>query len=225
MRQNLSAMKVTTDACLFGAWVADKIRGKPITSALDIGTGTGLLSLMIAQKLPVPIDAVEIDEPAFQEARENASGSVFAKLISVHHSDILHFDETKKYDLVISNPPFFERSLRSPINEVNLARHEATLTLEELFSAADKRLASDGYFALLLPWTRLKAANRIAGDHKLQPVYICSVRQTEKHSFFRAMIIYGSGQEAIQEEITIRKEGSYSNDFIYLLKDYYLHLG
>jgi tRNA1Val (adenine37-N6)-methyltransferase len=224
VRQNQSAMKVTTDACLFGAWVTDKLLNTPLTRVLDIGSGTGLLSLMIAQKIPVPIDAVEIDEPAFQEARENTSGSAFRELISVHHGNILQFDETEKYDLIISNPPFFARSLRSPVSEVNLARHEATLTLEELFSAAGKRLRPNGYFALLVPWTRLEAADRIAAKNTLRPICTCSVRQTEKHNYFRAMIIYGSGHEANHEEIVIREEGQYSSAFINLLKDYYLHL-
>ena len=224
VKQEHAAMKVTTDACLFGAWVAEKMMNTPITRALDIGTGTGLLSLMLAQKIPAPIDAVEIDEAAFYEASDNISSSVFKGLITVHHSDIKLYDEALRYDLIICNPPFFERSLRSPVSEVNLARHESGLSLEELIATARLRLSPTGSFALFLPWSRLDTANKIAQSNSLWPAFTCSVRQTEKHDAFRAMVIYSNSKETISEELVIRQEGRYSNEFSYLLRDYYLQL-
>jgi tRNA1Val (adenine37-N6)-methyltransferase len=222
VRQEHAAMKVTTDACLFGAWVAEKMLNKPVTRVLDIGAGTGLLSLMLAQKIPVPVDAVEIDEAAFKEASGNTSASIFNRLVSVHHSDITFFDQALFYDLIISNPPFFEGSLRSPSIKVNLARHETELALDQLFVTVRQRLSANGHFALLLPYTRLDAANELAAASALQPICTCAVRQTEKHDFFRVMIIYGAGQGDVREQLTIKEDGRYSSEFTYLLKDYYL---
>ena len=107
-------MKVTTDSCVFGAWAAKQIKQleeKP-GKVLDIGCGTGLLSLMIAQINKTTIDAVEIEENAFQQANENISNSPWHDLIQTHHADILNFQPEVKYDCIITNPPFYENELK-----------------------------------------------------------------------------------------------------------------
>lgn len=104
--QDQTAMKVTTEACILGAWVDEQI---PPQTVLDIGTGTGLLALMLAQKFPqAEIDAVEIDQGAFTQAHANFHSSPWPERLQVFHQRIQDFDPGKKYDLIISNPPFFK---------------------------------------------------------------------------------------------------------------------
>src|SRR6478672_11745355 len=102
-------MKVCTDACIFGAWVSNTIAGRlHAGNCLDIGTGTGLLALMAAQKSTLHIDSIEIEKNAYVQAGENFSKSPWKDRIEIFHGDINAFSVTKKYDLIISNPPFFE---------------------------------------------------------------------------------------------------------------------
>jgi tRNA1Val (adenine37-N6)-methyltransferase len=130
-----TAMKVTTDACLFGAWSSEIINKGLFAkdNALEIGAGTGLLSLMVAQKNNITIDAVEIDASASQQAAENIVASPWKERISIHHSDILRFDNHKKYDCIFSNPPFYENEIDSINDKKNLAHHGLGLKLDVLF--------------------------------------------------------------------------------------------
>src|SRR3954454_12954512 len=121
-------MKVTTDACLFGAWIAeeDKSGSLPgtVKTVLDIGAGTGLLSLMYSQKNPSSnIDAIEIDEDAYAQSKENVEASPFAERINLIHDDVKRFTFSKKYDCIISNPPFYEKEIRSGNEKKNIAHH------------------------------------------------------------------------------------------------------
>ena len=108
-------MKVCTDSCLFGAWIADKIEQKIIVpkNILDIGSGTGLLSLMIAQKTNAQIDGVEIDENSYQQSEDNFIESPWNKHLHAFHADIKNWNSGLKYDLIISNPPFYENDLKA----------------------------------------------------------------------------------------------------------------
>ncbi|HEX5652644.1 MAG TPA: methyltransferase, partial [Chitinophagaceae bacterium] len=119
IHQDRCAMKVTTDACLFGAWVTEQILNAdkltPITEArkiLDIGTGSGLLALMLAQQTAHSIDALEIDQQAFEQARENIQASSWPDSIAMIHADARTFQPEFHYDIIISNPPFYEKELK-----------------------------------------------------------------------------------------------------------------
>ena len=221
------AMKVTTDACLFGAWVASKMANNSATSnVLDIGTGTGLLSLMLAQQLPgSSIDAIELDAGAAAQAEANVQQSPFATQIQVIPQDVLRFEATYRYDLIISNPPFHERQLASPHGHKNKAHHDASLTLNDLARACSKMLSPNGQVALLLPYYRKDEALKLLQEHGLHPAIVCYVKQSAAHSFFRTMILTGTAPvpQVKQEIIAIKNEDQeYTPEFVTLLKDYYL---
>lgn len=156
VNQDRTAMKVTTDGCLFGAWVAEEISKHNIgvENILDIGAGTGLLSLTIAQKTKTSITAVEIDEAAADQAMENVKSSPWPDSIEVVHADILQWKSGKKFDIIVSNPPFYERELASPVRGRNVAHHSDGLLLQDLLTTAKNLLKPDGTIYLLLPFKR-----------------------------------------------------------------------
>jgi tRNA1Val (adenine37-N6)-methyltransferase len=227
VQQENTAMKVCTDACLFGAWLAAEIERENwnVKKVLDIGAGTGLLSLMIAQKSKAEIEAVEIEAGAAQQARENFQGSAFAKRLQVFHIDIKALPHDHQFDLVISNPPFFENDLKSEDQKRNVALHGEELTFPELIAATRLQLNEKGMFAVLLSYHRTASFLNSAKNNQL---FLCKqvlVKQTEKHNYFRSILLFRQEETAIEtSEIIIKKEGKYSEEFIGLLKDYYLFL-
>lgn len=223
------AMKVTTDACLFGAWLAFQLReGKPLGNALDIGAGTGLLSLMLAQQLRgTSFTAVELDEAAATQAAENVLNSPFADKISVVQKDIALYRAPHPFNLVFSNPPFYENQLTSPLAEKNKAHHDESLTLQSLLQHAKELVADEGKLALLLPYYRKEEAIAKAAEHGFYPQKVCDVQQTPQHAYFRTMQIFGRAPASFPEKETIViavAPQQYSLEFVTLLKDYYLHL-
>ena len=225
-------MKVSTDSCIFGALVvklfADHaLKNKEaISKFLDIGTGTGLLSLMLAQKNTALIDAVEIDISAFTQAADNFLSSPFAKRISIFNEDILKYDPGKKYDGIICNPPFFEGDLKSADVSKNVAKHDTTLTLKQLLKAVAKLLKSGGLFAVLLPFHRIEefVGEALALNIFLQEKVL--LRHTLQHPYFRGILIFSKVDTAIvARELTIKNlDNQYTPEFIDLLKEYYLYL-
>ena len=142
-------MKVSTDSCLFGAWVAS-IQENP-KNVLDIGGGTGLLTLMLAQKSNALFDCVEIENECFEQLKDNINDSKWKNQCAIYNEDIREFTPEKKYDLIISNPPFYENQLNSTSSKINLARHHSGLLLSDLFDIAQNLLTEEGKFFLLLP--------------------------------------------------------------------------
>lgn len=224
-------MKVTTDGCLFGAWVADKVQHRePGLKILDIGTGTGLLSLMLAQKNPIAeIEAKEIDKEAALQAAENVNASPWKEQISVMYTDAKLYSTNKNYDLIISNPPFYENELKSHDSSKNMAHHSSALTLDGLLGIIKKSLAETGAFYLLLPYKRQEELPGLFNKHSLLITEKTLVRQTTKHDYFRVMLAgtHQSKQDTkyAEQEISIRDNAQqYSPEFTMLLKDFYLQL-
>ena len=218
------AMKVCTDACLYGAWLASQIQDQTsISNCLDIGTGTGLLSLILAQKTPANIDAVELEAAAAQQAKENFEASPFANQLTVVQADINQWQTEQRYQLVFSNPPFYEHDLASPDVKRNLALHSSALTLEALFLAMNRLVESSGQMSMILPYHRREAAINHAlalGWHLNEEA---SIFQTEKHKAFRSFLLFSqTAKTPFANEIIIKQNGVYSQAFIALLKDYYL---
>jgi tRNA1Val (adenine37-N6)-methyltransferase len=229
IHQDQCAMKVCTDACLFGAWVARKMGSRPLTDdsksdrrALDIGTGTGLLALMLAQKFDGTIDAIDIQPDAAQQASENAGNSPWSNHLHIHHADLTEW-QAEAYDLILSNPPFYEHDLKSPDSQRNLALHDTGLTLLSLFENVIRLLKPNGKFALLLPAFRGKEAIDLARQWGLTATETMQVCQTEKHTAFRVMFWFEKSKTVGEEKnIRIKENGKYTEAFIELLKDYYL---
>ena len=226
--QDKCAMKVTTDGCLFGAYVNNTIQHctTNIAHTLDIGAGTGLLSLMIAQANSFLIDAVEIDANAYEQAEDNFDRSPWKERLTVFNSDILEFQSAIKYDCIISNPPFFEDDLRSDNEQKNKAKHDSSLTLQALIKVVENKLSVDGIFFVLLPYHRIHYFETEANKMGLYPEEKLLVKQTSTHDFFRGCLSFSrKKKQTVTSQLTIKNsEGNYTDEFILLMKDYYLHL-
>lgn len=223
------AMKVTTDSCLFGAWAAKEIENEKlrIEKVLDIGTGTGLLSLMIAQKKFVHTDAIEIDKEAALQAIENSYASPWSSNIQVLNKNILQLANNKQYDCIICNPPFYENDLKSGSSKKNIARHSHKLTLPQVMAVIKNKLADRGIFFLLLPAKRFYQVKQLIKEYSLSITKIVQVRQSVNHPYFRVMImgINEENKESGVSEIAVWDENkNYTSEFTELLRDYYLYL-
>ena len=223
IHQDNCAMKVTTDACLFGAWVNSKIQ--PAETLLDIGAGTGLLSLMLSQNRSIKIDAIEIESSCYGQLCQNIQDSPISSAINAIHGDIKVWETATQYQIVISNPPFYEKQLRSNQTGVNLARHGDGLTLDALFYHAKRLMSSDGFFYVLMPFYRKDECMNIASQFQLFPLSVADVKQSPYHDPFRVMIEFSTAKSDTEiETITIKKNASeYCDAFKFLLEQYYLN--
>lgn len=234
VNQAEAAMKVTTDACLFGAWAANEIskqeKEKIFYHILDIGAGTGLLSLMVAQQSKADIDSVEIDPAAAAEAEANYAASPWRERLLVMPGDARDQVYTfgKKYNAIISNPPFYENELAGDNFRRNQAHHDKGLRLFELFKLIADLLQPGARFYLLLPYKRLSQLPDYLEENGLVLTKMVKVRQSTRHDYFRIML---EGQRVTdnvdvfaESEMTIKDGESYTPEFVALLKDYYLYL-
>ncbi len=235
MRQDLAAMKICTDACLFGAWTAKRL-GDAL-HILDIGTGTGLLTLMLAQKkfaeTGASLEAIEIDEPAYRQASDNFAGSSWSGKITLHHGDVTGFSFAERFDFIIVNPPFFEGQLRSPDASVNTARHEDSLTLETLLVVLKRLLEPAGRFSILLPASREEFFYALAAGTGFTIEQCCRLKQTPDHAAFRSMMLFsfapdtnehGGGDYRLNAtEITLRdRAGMETSELLAEMTEYYI---
>ena len=221
-------MKVCTDACLLGAWVADKLENKKIIAEniLDIGCGTGLLSLMLAQKTEAIIDAVEINESAYLQAKENVELCIWKEQINLFHENIIDYKVQKKYDLIICNPPFFENQLKSDDVHRNVAMHATQLSFNTLATCVKYNLEVNGVAAFLLPYNIVNEFSAIFKNEDLHITEQLNISHSPSHPFFRSILLFSfSGNNKTQYSIVIKnKVNENSLEFKTLLADYYLHL-
>ncbi len=226
VHQDQCAMKVCTDACILGAWFADK--APAYAQMLDIGSGTGLLMLMLAQKHKGEIRGIEIDLDAFRQLKDNIGKSPWRQRLTVYPGDIRSFTFPEKFDFIISNPPFYENDLPAAAPTANLARHSKELTLLELLEAFDTNLSHKGSFGVLLPYHRtawFEEQATIKHGFTLREKLL--VRQTPRHDFFRSILHFSRQKDNFipVTELSIQDNaGVYTEDFIELMKDYYLTL-
>ena len=240
-------MKVTLDACLFGALVARHASVTP-SRILDIGTGTGVLALMMAQQFvpnapQLQIDAVELDQYAAQQASENAARSVFRQQVRVIASSIESLPLERCYDLIITNPPFFSDSLTGPDAARNQARHNQELSFAQLSAEIAKRLTADGEAWVLLPVDEMQRFITAANEVALSPTVHWLVRSQPSSPAYRSVMCFRHQNQPhahtedtllVTEEIAVREGSSrtngqpanpcYSPAFTELLKPFYLKL-
>ena len=220
VEQDDVAMKVGTDGVLLGAW-ADCEGAKRI---LDIGTGTGVIALMMAQRnVEAKVQAVEIDETASKRARSNFDLSPWAERLEVECCAVQVFAPSEKFDLIISNPPYFVDSLLPPDAKRSTARHTHDLSFEELDKAVCRLLAEDGRFALILPTTEF---DKYLAITQLYLCRRCDVHPTVGSPTKRVMAEFAKQKvdTVALENITIEQErrGDYTEEYRTLTKDFYL---
>jgi len=224
-----AAMKVGADGMLLGAWVKPGIPAR----ILDIGTGNGLLALMLAQKSTALIDAIEIDERAFLQAKENFENSPWKNRITAIHASLQGFTETceEKYGLIISNPPYFEKPNdnkgNNPIKMVkprSVARSTDTLPLEELAKCSAQLLAPDGKLFVILPYQNVEGFIFSASVYSLHLQEILTIKSYPHTKIIRAILCFGFDKPntVVENEfITYYALNQYSNQYIELTKDYH----
>jgi len=218
------ALKVGTDAVLLGAW-ADPHNSNRI---LDIGTGSGIIALMLAQRSLAEIEAIDIDRPSFKDATVNFKNSpwkdrLFSKNLSF--TEFLNEGE-KNYDLIVSNPPFHNRSLQSSSLKGNISKHTTSLTHEELATGVRKILKPTGKFCIILPFSEYQNFKQLAAFQVLYVGQECFVIPKIGKPANRILIEFRlqHSPELKTSEITIRNSaGNYHKSYIELTKDFYLN--
>jgi len=229
VEQDQCAMKIGTDGVLLGGWVKPEI--VPL-NILDIGTGTGIISLMLAQRFPnTQIEALEIDESAFEQAVTNFENSPWGDRLFCYHASFQeYFQEVddEKYDLIISNPPFFRATQKSPDEQRNKARFEDALPFEHLLYGASKLLDHDGTTAIIVPYDQESEIFEIARKMHLKPFRITHVKGNATAEIKRSLIEFKfntNKKHPIINELILEKERHiYTDDYLKLVKDFYLKL-
>ena len=214
------AMKVGTDGVLLGAW-ADCEGAERI---LDIGTGTGVIALQMAQRnSQAQICAVEINEAAAKRARANFDLSPWAERLTVEQTAVQEFASAEKFDLIVSNPPYFVDSLLPPDAKRSTARHTHDLTFEELDSAVCRLLADNGRFALILPITEFEKYLALTQLHLVRRCDVCPI---EGGAVKRIMGEFAKQKPTTTKHetlaIEVERRGEFSEEYRALTKDFYL---
>ena len=219
--QGLCAMKVNTDGVLLGAW-AEVSGAKNI---IDIGTGTGVIAMMMAQKNQTAhIDAIDIDEEAFTQAGKNFKDTPWAERLSPHHVSLQNFSPEKKYDVVISNPPYFFKDFQSVYAQRNIAKHSTELSYEDLASGIARLMSDEGRAFLVLPIFNFAAFEEIALRAKLfvtQKAEVTAIKG--KQPYVVLLQLEKVQRETILSKIDIHEaDGSFTQQYKAITKDFYL---
>jgi len=226
VKQDKTAMKVGTDGVLLGAWTS--IDKNPY-SILDIGTGTGLIALQLAQRSNAElIDAIEIDNDAFEQSVENFEQSNWSDRLYCYHASLSEFADQieDKYDLIVSNPPFYTDNYKSDNNSRNTARFTESLSFEELTESVSSLLSKNGVFSIIIPFKEEDNFIKIAKIHNLYPNRICRVKGNLKTKTKRSLIEFTFQKEDIilTSLIIEINRHQYTEEYKSLVKDFYLKM-
>jgi tRNA1Val (adenine37-N6)-methyltransferase len=220
-------MKIGTDGVLLGAWCP--IENNPL-SVLDIGAGTGILSLMLAQRSNAEqIDSLEIDEDAYEQCVENFENSPWSDRLFCFHAGLDEFidDPEDKYDIIISNPPFYSENFKSDYPQRDLARFQDALPFEDLVEAADLLLSENGIFAVIIPFKEEERFIDLCAEAELFPVKVTRVRGSHTTPIVRSLLAFKRYELSVLEadELVIEiNRHEYTDDYINLTKEFYLKM-
>jgi len=223
VHQSKAAMRVNTDGVLLGAWT--NVTGA--NRILDIGTGTGVIALMLAQRTTgAQIDAIEIDAQSAAEARSNVNLSPWANRIDVINCSLQSFAQSVslRYDLIVSNPPYFNQSLKSPHTSRNISRHSESLPYPDLIESVLKLIAPSGRFCGIFPYSEGNVFIAMAGAHGLYCTQKVNVQSRPSRKVLRVLLQLEATKKPVTEStLTIHNpDGSYSDEYKRLTEDFYL---
>lgn len=227
VQQDRCAMKVGTDGVLLGAWCP--IDNNPF-SILDIGTGTGVIALMLAQRSHADqIDALEIDEDAYEQAVENFENSPWSDRLFCFHAGLDEFvDEPEdEYDLIVSNPPFYSEDYKTDNSQRVLARFQDAMPFEELVQAAGLLLSENGIFSVIIPYKEEERFIDLCAEAELFPVKITRVKGSHNTPIVRSLVAFKRYELAVltADELVIETSRHvYTDEYINLTKDFYLKM-
>ena len=220
-------MKIGTDCVLLGAWTP--IENNPF-SILDIGAGTGVIALMLAQRCNAEqIDALEIDEEAYEQSVDNFENSPWSDRLFCFHAGLDEFIEEPEdeYDLIVSNPPFYTDDFKSATEQRDLARFADAMPFEDLIEAADLLLSENGIFAVIIPFKEEQNFLALAEDYELYPLKITRVKGTPTTEIKRSLLAFSRNENVnltIDELIIETSRHQYTPEYIELTKDFYLKM-
>ena len=227
IHQDRCAMKVGTDGVLLGAWCP--IDNNPF-SVLDIGAGTGILSLMVAQRTNAEqIDALEIEEDAYEQCVENFEASPWSDRLFCFHAGLDEFvdDPEDEYDIIISNPPFYSEDFKTDNSQRDLARFQDALPFEDLVEAADLLLSENGIFAVIIPFKEEERFIDLCAEVELFPVKVTRVKGSHNTPIVRSLLAFKRYELSVltADELVIEiNRHEYTDDYINLTKDFYLKM-
>lgn len=222
IRQDRCAFKVGTDGVLLGA-TADT---DGVNRILDIGAGTGLISLMLAQRCQAQITAIEPDKNSFEQACMNIANSKWQKRINILNSSLQDFNpENLQFDLIVSNPPYFRNSLKNPDSAKAASRHDLSLTVNELLKGVTRLLAEDGKLQVIMPYNEGNIFIAEASFYRLFCIKIIKIKPLPTSVVRRLILTFSrTRQEVVQQSLTIEsgKRHDFTDEYKNLTKDFYL---
>ena len=229
IQQDKSAMKVGTDGVLLGAWCT--VDTYP-DSILDIGAGTGVIALMLAQRSDaMTIDAVEVDADGYEQTVENFEKSDWGDRLYCYNATFQEFadeiaDEEERYDLIVSNPPFYTDDFESENASRNKARFTSSLSFEELIFGISKILSENGIFSTIIPFKEEINFIKMAKEHHLFLNKVCRVQGNKKSEVKRSLLAFSFQETELEETHLIIElaRHQYTEDYIQLTKDFYLKM-
>ena len=227
VEQDRTAMKIGTDGVLLGAWTPIE---NNLFSILDIGTGTGIIALMLAQRSGAEqIDALEIDEDAYEQATDNFENSPWNDRLFCFHAGLDEFVEEPEdeYDLIVSNPPFYSEDYKSDNGQRDLARFQDAMPFEDLIEAAALLLSENGIFSVIIPFKEEEKFLSLVNEYELYPIKITRVKGTPISEIKRSLLAFSRNKITpfpIDELIIETARHIYTPEYIALTKDFYLKM-